>query len=237
MQEGSEGKGCHQGSVNLWVPLSACLLLPAGFGSSKAPCNNFVSAAPGSTPLVAVEGDIVTLNWKCFSEEGEVGAGCGLTAARACTQMCREAPLIGNEAASLCMCSRERDTGRHLVCRHPACPPPRCLPSGALQLLESSDTNEEPTTFEVGAGDIVGNRLFEVSAGGCLIIAQWGKMLGAGGPPRAAAVASCCPRAILCFCWACVWWLLVRPGATPAAYAHAFLTLPPCLAACSYAGL
>ncbi|KAL4452593.1 hypothetical protein ABPG75_008255 [Micractinium tetrahymenae] len=57
------------------------------------------SEAPGSAPLVAVEGDIVTLNWKCFSEEGE--------------------------------------------------------------LLESSDQNEEPTTFEVGAGDIVGNRLFE----------------------------------------------------------------------------
>lgn len=31
------------------------------------------------------------------------------------------------------------------------------------QLLESSDQSEEPTTFEVGAGDIVGNRLFEVS--------------------------------------------------------------------------
>lgn len=30
------------------------------------------------------------------------------------------------------------------------------------QLLESSEQNEEPTTFEVGAGDIVGNRLFEV---------------------------------------------------------------------------
>lgn len=29
------------------------------------------------------------------------------------------------------------------------------------ELLESSDQNEEPTTFEVGAGDIVGNRLFE----------------------------------------------------------------------------
>ena len=32
-----------------------------------------------------------------------------------------------------------------------------------LQLLESSETAEEPTTFEVGAGDIVGNRLFEAS--------------------------------------------------------------------------
>ena len=30
------------------------------------------------------------------------------------------------------------------------------------QLLESSDAAEDPTTFEVGAGDIVGNRLFEV---------------------------------------------------------------------------
>lgn len=43
-----------------------------------------------------------------------------------------------------------------------ACAPP--FPGLApLQLLGSSDTNEEgPTTFEVGAGDIVGNRLFEV---------------------------------------------------------------------------
>ncbi|KAI3426969.1 hypothetical protein D9Q98_006913 [Chlorella vulgaris] len=33
---------------------------------------------------------------------------------------------------------------------------------GQGELLGSSDTNEEgPTTFEVGAGDIVGNRLFE----------------------------------------------------------------------------
>jgi len=31
-----------------------------------------------------------------------------------------------------------------------------------LQLLESSEQAEEPTTFEVGAGDIVGDRLFEV---------------------------------------------------------------------------
>ena len=32
-----------------------------------------------------------------------------------------------------------------------------------LQLLESSEQAEEPTTFEVGTGDIVGNRLFEAS--------------------------------------------------------------------------
>ncbi|KAI7842806.1 hypothetical protein COHA_003552 [Chlorella ohadii] len=64
----------------------------AGGGATAA-------ATVRSAPLVAVEGDIVTLNWKCFSEEGE--------------------------------------------------------------LLESSDQSEDPTTFEVGAGDIVGNRLFE----------------------------------------------------------------------------
>lgn len=37
-----------------------------------------------------------------------------------------------------------------------------------LQLLESSDKSEDPTTFEVGAGDIVGNRLFEV--GGWVVV-------------------------------------------------------------------
>ena len=32
------------------------------------------ATAEGSAPLLVVEGDIVTLNWKCFNEEGEVGA-------------------------------------------------------------------------------------------------------------------------------------------------------------------
>ena len=52
-----------------------------------------------SDPLRAVEGDIVTVHWKCLNEQGEV--------------------------------------------------------------LESSKASDEPTTFEVGAGDIVGNQLFE----------------------------------------------------------------------------
>lgn len=47
----------------------------------------------------AVEGDIVTLHWKCINDAGEV--------------------------------------------------------------LESSRASDAPTTFEVGAGDVVGNRLFE----------------------------------------------------------------------------
>lgn len=38
-----------------------------------------------------------------------------------------------------------------------------------VQLLESSEQSEEPTTFEVGAGDIVGNRLFEVGSQ-CLLL-------------------------------------------------------------------
>ncbi|PSC74353.1 peptidyl-prolyl cis-trans FKBP-type [Micractinium conductrix] len=57
------------------------------------------AAAAAPLPVVAGVGDIVTLNWRCYNEDGE--------------------------------------------------------------LLESSDQSEEPTTFEVGAGDIVGNRLFE----------------------------------------------------------------------------
>lgn len=38
-------------------------------------CHRSLSSCTGSAPLVAVEGDIVTLNWKCFSEEGEVRSG------------------------------------------------------------------------------------------------------------------------------------------------------------------
>ena len=48
-----------------------------------------------------------------------------------------------------------------------------CFACRTLQLLESSEQSEDPTTFEVGAGDIVGNRLFEVGVncmlfGGCV---------------------------------------------------------------------
>ena len=53
----------------------------------------------GAEPLRAVEGDIVTLHWRCINEDGAV--------------------------------------------------------------LESTRASDEPTTFEVGAGDIVGNRVFE----------------------------------------------------------------------------
>ncbi|EFN56844.1 hypothetical protein CHLNCDRAFT_144428 [Chlorella variabilis] len=70
------------------LPNAAASVLPRRAGAEAA-----------SAPLVAVEGDIVTLSWKCYNDEGE--------------------------------------------------------------LLESSEQSEEPTTFEVGAGDIVGNRLFE----------------------------------------------------------------------------
>lgn len=44
-----------------------------------------------------------------------------------------------------------------------------CFACRTLQLLESSEQSEEPTTFEVGAGDIVGNRLFEVGATVCCL--------------------------------------------------------------------
>lgn len=81
---GSASSGSRQ-------PLLAAWRLAAAAPESEA--------ARCSSPPVVTEGDIVTLNWKCFNEEGE--------------------------------------------------------------LLESSDQSEEPTTFEVGAGDIVGNRLFE----------------------------------------------------------------------------
>lgn len=57
-------------------------------------------AGSGSTePLRVVEGDIVTVHWKCLNDQGEV--------------------------------------------------------------LDSSEASDEATTFEVGAGDIVGNQLFE----------------------------------------------------------------------------
>ena len=57
-------------------------------------------AGSGSTePLRVVEGDIVTVHWKCLNDQGEV--------------------------------------------------------------LDSSEASDEATTFEVGAGDVVGNQLFE----------------------------------------------------------------------------
>lgn len=59
----------------------------------------FITCAAGTSPLRAVEGDIVTLHWTCCNENGEV--------------------------------------------------------------LESSIPSNEPATFEVGAGNIVGNRIFE----------------------------------------------------------------------------
>lgn len=42
------------------------------YGMAVNRCLRLPSSCTGSAPLVAVEGDIVTLNWKCFSEEGEV---------------------------------------------------------------------------------------------------------------------------------------------------------------------
>jgi FKBP-type peptidyl-prolyl cis-trans isomerase 2 len=58
-----------------------------------------ISSSTAPAPMRAVEGDIVTLHWRCINENGEV--------------------------------------------------------------LESSRASDDPTSFEVGAGDIVGNRLFE----------------------------------------------------------------------------
>lgn len=54
---------------------------------------------PAESPIVAVEGDLVTVHWDCIGEEGEI--------------------------------------------------------------LESSRSSEEPATFEIGAGDVVGNNLYQ----------------------------------------------------------------------------
>ena len=61
--------------------------------------STLIICAAGTSPLRAVEGDIVTLHWTCCNENGE--------------------------------------------------------------MLESSNPPNEPATFEVGAGNIVGNRIFE----------------------------------------------------------------------------
>lgn len=85
---------------------------------------------------MATEGDIVTVHWKCFSEEGEVGV-----------------PVTPALTDRGCL-----PPGWSQRCIAVTLPPV----SRSVQLLESSEQAEEPTTFEVGAGDIVGNRLFEV---------------------------------------------------------------------------
>ena len=56
---------------------AGCGLPPSPAGHCSAACPLAAAGTPataeGSAPLLAVEGDIVTLNWKCFNEEGEVG--------------------------------------------------------------------------------------------------------------------------------------------------------------------
>jgi hypothetical protein len=78
------------------------------------------ATAEGSAPLLVVEGDIVTLNWKCFNEEGEVGAAaaCCLRLPPACRRV--PPPLL---AAWRRRCSRPGSCAR-LRCgaAHSRCP-------------------------------------------------------------------------------------------------------------------
>lgn len=61
------------------LPNAAASVLPRRAGAEAA-----------SAPLVAVEGDIVTLSWKCYNDEGEVGRqlGCQQAAATLLLQHC-----------------------------------------------------------------------------------------------------------------------------------------------------
>lgn len=96
--------------------------------------------------MVAVEGDMVTLHWICTNEDGEVrGARCWLPGDyHSCLP-------TGVFFSPLKYSSWGAPTLRV---------PRRAAPW--KQVLESSRMSEEPTTFEVGAGDIVGNKVFEV---------------------------------------------------------------------------
>lgn len=74
---------------------------------------------------MAVEGDTVTVRYKCMNPKGEVGA----------------------------KLSRAH-TIRDVISQQPSC-------LNALQIIETSDSSE-PLTFEVGAGEIMGNKMFQV---------------------------------------------------------------------------
>ncbi len=43
----------------------------------------------------------------------------------------------------------------------------------SVQVLESSRDTGEPATFEIGAGEIMGNQLFKVLCVGCRMLCVW----------------------------------------------------------------
>ena len=92
--EGEEGIACHFRPAS-----STARSLITADGPPPLPPAHLQLIGSDPAPLRAVEGDIVTVHWKCINDAGEV--------------------------------------------------------------LESTRASDEPTSFEVGAGDIVGNRLFE----------------------------------------------------------------------------
>jgi hypothetical protein len=127
-------------------------------------------------PLVAVEGDIVTLHFVARSPDGEVRSGFP-TVPHSFPE-----PLAGHlaplrrlvAAAGRAWPRRDAPCASQAAC--PACSRP--------QVIESTRGADEPLSFEIGAGEVMGNPIFKVGVG-------WGGegpreavCAGQRGPPR-----------------------------------------------------